>query len=126
MRTPHTGGKQYDSAVAKIPHAPVTAEDASMVHRMQARSESIVVRLETGAQTPPDAPSRNVVADLRGRELPDEVVVVSGHLDSWDVGRGAMDDAGGVIPAWEAVRPMHMLGMRPRRLPHTAPPASSR
>jgi len=63
----------------------------------------------------PDAPSRNAIAELRGSELPDEVVIVSGHLDSWDVGQGAMDDGGGVVAAWEAVRLMKQLGLRPRR-----------
>ena len=67
------------------------------------------------AHTLPDAPSRNVVAEIRGRELPDEVVVLGGHIDSWDVGQGAMDDAGGVVAAWEAVRLMKQLGLRPRR-----------
>ena len=59
--------------------------------------------------------SRNVVAEITGREKPDEVVLVSGHLDSWDVGQGAMDDGGGCLASWEAVRLMHKLGLRPRR-----------
>jgi carboxypeptidase Q len=67
------------------------------------------------ARTLPDAPSRNVVAEIRGRDLPEEVVVIGGHMDSWDVGQGAMDDAGGVVAAWEAVRLMKQLGLRPRR-----------
>jgi carboxypeptidase Q len=67
------------------------------------------------ARTLPDAASRNVVAELRGSELPNEVVVLGGHIDSWDVGTGAMDDAGGSVAAWEAVRLMKRLGLRPRR-----------
>jgi carboxypeptidase Q len=63
----------------------------------------------------PDVPSRNVVAELKGREFPDEVIVMGGHTDSWDVGRGAMDDAGGVVVAWEAIRLLKELGLRPRR-----------
>ena len=63
----------------------------------------------------PDAKSRNAVAEIRGREKPDEVVVLGGHIDSWDVGQGAMDDGGGVVAAWEAVRLMKKLGLRPRR-----------
>jgi carboxypeptidase Q len=86
-----------------------------MLHRMQARGERIVVRLTMEARTLPDVRSRNVVAELRGRERPEEVVVIGGHIDSWDVGRGAMDDAGGVVAAWEAVRLMRALGLRPRR-----------
>jgi carboxypeptidase Q len=116
MRTPHTGNMQaYDSTVAKIPAAAITAEDASMLQRMQARGQRIVVRLEMEAHWLPDAPSRNVVAELTGRERPDEIVVFGGHIDSWDVGTGAMDDAGGVVIAWEALRLLKELGLRPRR-----------
>ena len=115
MRTPHTGGMRYDSTVRRIPHAAITTEDADMLARMQARGDKIVVRLSMSAQTLPDAPSRNVIGEIVGREKPDEVVVMGGHIDSWDVGRGAMDDAGGVVAAWEAVRLMHKLGLRPRR-----------
>ena len=115
MRTPHTGSMRYDSAVTRIPHAAITVEDAAMLHRMQDRGEPVVVRLRMSAQTLPDAESRNVVAEIRGSERPDEVVVLGGHIDSWDVGQGAMDDAGGVVAAWEAVRLMRKLGLRPRR-----------
>jgi carboxypeptidase Q len=62
-----------------------------------------------------DSPSRNVIGELVGREKPDEVVVFGGHIDSWDVGTGAMDDAGGVVIAWEAVRLLKELGLTPRR-----------
>jgi len=115
MRTPHTGGTRYDTTVRRIPHAAITTEDADMLARMQARGEKILVRLTMSAQMLPDAPSRNVIGEIVGREKPDEVVVMGGHIDSWDVGRGAMDDAGGVVVAWEAVRLMHKLGLRPRR-----------
>jgi carboxypeptidase Q len=115
MRTPHTGVMSYDSAVPKIPHAAITVEDAQMLHRMQQRGERVVVKLSMEAQTLPDAQSRNVVAEIRGREKPDEVVVLGGHIDSWDVGTGAMDDAGGCIAAWHAVLLMKKLGLQPRR-----------
>lgn len=116
MQNPHTGSTRYvDTTVARIPIAAISVEDAMMLHRMQDRGERIQVRLAMGAQTLPDAPSRNVVAEIVGREKPDEVVVISGHLDSWDVGTGAMDDAGGAVAAWEAVRLMQQLGLRPRR-----------
>jgi len=115
MRTPHTGSMRYDSAVARIPHAAITVEDAMMLHRLQEQGVRPRVTLRMSAQTLPDAPSRNVVAEIRGRERPDEVVVLGGHIDSWDVGQGAMDDAGGVVAAWEAVRLMKELGLRPRR-----------
>ena len=115
MRTPHTGSMRYDSTVARIPHAAITVEDAGMLHRMQDRGQSVVVRLRMSAQTLPDAQSRNVIGEIRGSERPEEVVVLGGHIDSWDVGQGAMDDAGGVVAAWEALRLMRQLGLRPRR-----------
>ena len=115
MRTPHTGTMSYDSAVQKIPHAAITVEDAQMLHRMQRRGERVVVKLNMEAQTLPDVQSRNVVAEIRGREKPDEVVVLGGHIDSWDVGTGAMDDAGGCVAAWQALVLMKKLGLQPRR-----------
>jgi carboxypeptidase Q len=115
MNTPHTGALRYQLGVPHIPAAAITVEDARMLRRMQDRGERIVVRLEMGARMLPDALSRNVVAELRGRERPDEVVVLGGHIDSWDVGQGAMDDGGGSVAAWEAVRLMQRLGLRPRR-----------
>jgi carboxypeptidase Q len=115
MRTPHTGSMRYDSAVNRIPHAAITVEDAAMLHRMQRRKERIVVRLRMAAQMLPDAESRNVIGEIRGSERPEEVVVLGGHIDYWDVGQGAMDDAGGVVAAWEALRLMRRLGLRPRR-----------
>jgi carboxypeptidase Q len=116
MNSPHTGMMRYDSTVARrIPAAAITVEDALLLHRRQDRGQPISVRLVMGARTLPPAPSRNVVGELRGRERPDEVVVIGGHIDSWDVGQGAMDDAGGVVAAWEAVRLMKALGLRPRR-----------
>jgi len=115
MKTPHTGGMSYEEGVPRIPHAAITVEDAELLHRMQERGERPVVRLRMSARMLPDARSRNVVAEVVGRERPDEVVVLGGHIDSWDVGQGAMDDAGGSVAAWEAVRLIHQLGLRPRR-----------
>jgi carboxypeptidase Q len=115
MRNPHTGVTLYDSTAARIPAAALSVEDAMMLHRLQDRGEPLVVTLRMGAHTLPDAPSRNVVAEIVGREKPDEVVVLGGHIDSWDVGQGAMDDGGGSVAAWEAVRLLKRLGLRPRR-----------
>lgn len=115
MRTPHTGSMAYDSTVRKIPHAAITPEDADMIARMVQRGEKVVVKLLMSAQTLPDAPSRNVMGEIRGSQFPDEVIVMGGHIDSWDVGRGAMDDAGGVVAAWEALRVLKRLGLTPKR-----------
>ena len=115
IRSPHTGVVRYDPSGARIPAAALTVEDAEMIHRLQDRGERVVVTLKMSARTLPDAQSRNVVAEVVGRERPDEVVVLGGHIDSWDVGQGAMDDGGGSVAAWEAVRLIHQLGLRPRR-----------
>jgi carboxypeptidase Q len=82
---------------------------------MRDRGDTVVVTLRMQARQLPDAQSRNVVAEVVGREKPDEVVVLGGHIDSWDVGQGAMDDGGGSVAAWEAVRLIRQLGLRPRR-----------
>jgi carboxypeptidase Q len=115
MQNPHTGSMAYDSAVKKIPAAAISVEDAAMLSRMSKRGERVRVTLNMSARTLPDVPSRNVVAELVGSEKPNEVVVLGGHIDSWDVGTGAMDDGGGVVAAWEAVRLLKRLGLRPKR-----------
>jgi carboxypeptidase Q len=115
IRSPHTGATRYDPTAARIPAAALSVEDAMMLRRFQDRGEPVVVTLRMGAHTLPDAPSRNVVAEVVGREKPEEVVVLGGHIDSWDVGQGAMDDGGGSVAAWEAVRLIQRLGLRPRR-----------
>jgi carboxypeptidase Q len=115
LRLPHTGSLQYADAVAKIPAAAVSSEDADRLQRLADRGERIVVRMQMDAHFEADVESANVVGELRGRELPDEVVVVGGHLDSWDVGAGASDDGGGCVATWEALRLMKKLGLRPRR-----------
>jgi len=115
LQSPHTGAMRYEDGVPKIPHAAITVEDAQMLHRMQDRGERIEVLLKMQAQTLPDSPSRNVMGEVTGSEHPEEVVVLGGHIDSWDVGQGAMDDGGGVVAAWEAVRLIKELGLKPRR-----------
>jgi carboxypeptidase Q len=115
LQSPHTGAMNYSDSAPRIPHAALTVEDAMLLHRMQDRGERVVVRLVMGAQTLPDRQSRNVMAEVTGRERPDEVVVLGGHIDSWDVGQGAVDDGGGVVAAWEAVRLLQRLGLWPRR-----------
>ena len=115
LSTPHTGVMRYGEGIPAIPHAAVTIEAAELLHRIQDRGERPVVRLTMGAQTLADGTSRNAVAELRGRELPGEVVIAGGHIDSWDVGQGVHDDLAGCVVTWEAVRLLASLGLRPRR-----------
>ena len=115
LQLPHTGALDYTAGVPRIPGAALSSEDADLLERMTMRGGKVVVRLKMDAHTEPDVASANVIGEIRGRERPDEIVVVSGHLDSWDVGAGATDDGGGCIVAWEALRLMKKLGLRPRR-----------
>jgi carboxypeptidase Q len=115
LETPHTGMMRYEAGVPQIPHAALSVEDTLLLQRWQDRGERIRLRLKLEAKTGPDVLSRNVLAELTGREKPDEFVIVGGHSDSWDLSPGAMDDAGGCLAAWEAVRLLHELKLRPRR-----------
>jgi len=115
LRTPHTGGMNYGNAAVKIPTAAVSVEDAELLARLAARGKKPVVRLMMEAKNEGEADSANVVAELRGREKPDEIVIISGHLDSWDVGQGAHDDGAGCVIAMEALSVIRKLGIRPRR-----------
>jgi carboxypeptidase Q len=115
LRTPHTGGLRYAEGQPQIPAAAITTEDADRLQRMSDRGTAVRLRLQMEAKFLPDADSFNVVGEIRGRERPQEVVVVGGHFDSWDVGTGATDDGGGCVVTWEALRLMKKLGLRPRR-----------
>ncbi len=115
LRTPHTGQMGYDDGVPRIPAAAITIEDSAMLSRLAARGVPLRVLLRLGAHGVGRRPCPNVVAELPGRELPDEVVVVGAHLDSWDLGNGAMDDGGGVILALETARLLRETGLVPRR-----------
>ncbi len=115
LRTPHTGALQYLEGHPQIPAAAIATEDADRLQRMQDRGTRVRIRLEMQARFLPDADSFNVIGEIRGRERPDEIVVVGGHIDSWDVGTGASDDGGGCVVTWEALRLMKKLGLRPRR-----------
>lgn len=115
LRTPHTGALNYDDAAPRIPAAAITTEDADRLQRMVNRGNTLRLRLKMEARMLPDADSYNVVGEIRGRERPDEVIVIGGHFDSWDVGTGSTDDGGGCVVTWEALRLMKKLNLRPRR-----------
>ena len=115
LRTPHTGNMTYAEDAPKIPAAGITAEDANRLQRLADRGVTVRVRLRMEARFEADVESHNVVGEIRGRERPDEIVLVGGHLDSWDVGAGASDDGVGCVVTWEAARLMKTLGLRPRR-----------
>jgi carboxypeptidase Q len=115
LRTAHTGALTYATGVPAIPAAAIPTEDADRLQRLRDRGVTVRVRLTMEAHFDPDAQSYNVVGEWTGRERPTEVVVIGGHLDSWDVGAGASDDGGGCVVTWEALRLMKILNLRPRR-----------
>ena len=109
-RLPHTG----DSDAAGIPAAAVAAEDADLMAHLAAEGP-VRMHLTLTPRKLPDETSYNVIGDLKGREHPEQIVIVSGHLDSWDLGTGAIDDAAGVVMAMEAAQLMQQLHLHPRR-----------
>ncbi len=113
---PHTGNSGFPDGVEPIPTAALTVEDVKYMQRMQDRGESLEIELymESNLHDEP-AISRNVIAEIPGSEKPEEIVVLGGHIDSWDIGQGAMDDAGGVAVTWEALRVIHEMELEPRR-----------
>src|SRR4051794_8027582 len=113
-RLPHTGLTDYAKDAPKIPAGAVTAEDADLIVDL-VRQGPVKLKLVLTPQTLPDAESANVIADIKGSEHPDQVVIVSGHLDSWDLGTGAIDDAAGVAVSMEAANLIRKLGLKPKR-----------
>lgn len=116
LSTPHTGATRApEEGVPAIPAAAVTVEDAAWMHGLQDRGIPIRVHLHLSGELLDESPSRNLIGDLPGRELPDEAVLLGCHYDSWDVGQGAQDDGAGCMIAWEAVRLISLLPEPPRR-----------
>lgn len=113
-RLPHTGQTFYDPALRKIPAAAVSAEDADLIADLAAQGP-VRIHLTLTPQTLPKVESYNVIADWPGATHPEQVVIVSGHLDSWDLGTGAIDDGAGVAMAMQALHLMQKLGLHAAR-----------
>lgn len=113
-RLPHTGSFRYAADVTKIPAAAIAAEDADLLAHLASEGR-VRMRLVLTPETLPDAVSYNVVADLKGSEFPEQIVIVSGHLDSWDLGTGALDDGAGCVMAMQAAQLVKQLRLRPKR-----------
>jgi hypothetical protein len=113
-RLPHTGQTEYAPDAPKIPAAAVAAEDAELLANLT-RQGPVTMHLTLTPQTLPNVQGYNVIADWKGSEHPEQVVVVSGHLDSWDLGTGAIDDGAGVAVSMQVIHLLHDLGIRPRR-----------
>jgi len=115
MQIPHTGAMEYDEAQPKIPTAAISPEDALMIGRLYSEGVPVKIHLEMGAQMLPDADSGDVIGEIPGKEHPEEVVVIGGHIDSWDVGQGAQDDGASIMACLQALALIHKLGLQPRR-----------
>lgn len=114
-RFPHTGVMRYKEGVRQIPAAALSNPDADLLSHMLRRKQAVVLRLDIDAGMGPEYESANVIAELRGREKPDEIVIIGGHLDSWDLGTGAIDDAAGIAITARAAALIAALPRRPRR-----------
>jgi hypothetical protein len=114
FRLPHTGLTQYSEGVPKVPAAAIASEDADLLKNLTSQGP-VRLHLTLTPQTLPDVASYNVIADWKGSEHPEQVVVVSGHLDSWDLGTGAIDDGAGVTVSMQAIHLLKELGIHPKR-----------
>ena len=114
-RTPHTGSMTYQDGVEKIPAAALSNPDADLLAAQVASGKPVTFRLKLGARTEPDVESASVVGEIPGREKPEEIVLLGAHLDSWDLGTGAIDDAAGCGIMMEAARRIAQLPKKPRR-----------
>jgi len=114
-RLPNTGRMPYDDAVKKIPAAALSVPDADLVEHMLKRGKPVTLRLDIAAGLTGTYTSYNVIGEIRGREKPDEVVVIGGHLDSWDLGTGAVDDGAGVSITMAAGAVIGQMKQAPRR-----------
>lgn len=115
LSTPHTGATRFEEGTTPIPAASVTVEDAELLHRLLAAGGPVRVKLVLGCKELPEVDSFNVVAEVKGREKPEEIVLLGAHLDSWDVGTGAHDDGAGVVMVMEAARLLAKQKPAPRR-----------
>ena len=114
FRLPHTGQTFYSPDVPKVPAAAVTAEDADLLENLTHQGP-VAMQLTLATQSLPPAPSFNVIADWKGTEHPEQIVVVSGHLDSWDLGTGAIDDGAGIVVSMQTIHLLQKLGIHPKR-----------
>ena len=114
-KVPHTGAMHYEENVPKIPAAAISTIDANLLSNLIKQDGKVKVNLKLSCRTLPDVPSANVVGEIRGSEIPEEVIVLGGHLDSWDKGHGAHDDGTGCVQSIEALRLIKSLNLKPKR-----------
>lgn len=111
---PHTGGMYYDSTVVKIPAVAISTRHAELLSKLVREDKDLQFFIETHCETLNDEPSNNVIGEIKGGEYADEIILVGGHLDSWDLADGAHDDGAGCVQAIEALRLLKSMGYKPR------------
>ncbi len=112
---PHTGAMGYVDSVAKIPACAISTVCAEKLSTELAKDKNLQVFLNQQCETGTDVPSYNVIGEIRGSQFPDEIIVVSGHLDSWDLAQGAQDDGAGVVQSMEVLNLLKALHIQPKR-----------
>ncbi len=112
--TPHTEEMTYTGKI-KIPHAAITMEDAMMFNRLSKYDEKIIINMKMNAKKVADRWSKNVIGEIIGSKYPEQIIIVGGHIDSWDIGQGAHDNGGACIAAWEVLRILKKLNLKPKR-----------
>lgn len=112
---PHTGGMQYNDSFPKIPAVAISTNDADRLSIELTTNESVKAYIKTNCVTLPKVQSYNVVGEIRGTDLPGDIITVGGHLDSWDLGEGANDDGSGCVQSIEVLRALKATGLRPKR-----------
>ncbi len=112
---PHTGGMRYAADVAKIPAFAISTKHADLLSRLVKDDKGLQVYVESHCETLEDAPSYNVIGEIKGGEYKDEIIVVGGHLDSWDLAQGAHDDGAGCVQSIEVLRILSTMGYKPKR-----------
>ena len=112
---PHTGGMRYATGIPMIPTAAISTNGANLLSKMLKENPKTQFFFKQNCETLPDAPSHNVVAEIKGSEKPDEIIVIGGHLDSWDLAEGAQDDGTGCVQSIEVLRALKALGIKPKR-----------
>lgn len=112
---PHTGMMRYDTTVTKIPAVAIATLHAEVLSKMIKEDKGLQFYMETHCESLADEPSFNVIGELKGAEYNDEIIVVSGHLDSWDLAQGAHDDGAGCVQSIDALRVLKLMGYQPKR-----------
>lgn len=112
---PHTGSLRYALNIPKIPAIAISTRHAELLSKLLVSEKDLQFYFETHCETLPDAPSFNVIGEIKGSQYPNEIIVVGGHLDSWDLAQGAHDDGTGCVQSMEVLRIMKMMGYKPKR-----------